>query len=77
MPITVNNTTIVLEFAPTAYGEGNRLSTEFRGALTENFVLQTLLTQFEVMPRLCEHALIGLALEKQNYSALCFLFLII
>ena len=37
--------------SPTAFGEGNRLFTEFKGALTENFVLQTLLTQFEVVPR--------------------------
>lgn len=39
------------QLAPTAFGEGNRLFTEFKGALTENFVLQTLLTQFEVVPR--------------------------
>ena len=39
------------QLAPTAFGEGNRLFTEFKGALTENFVLQTLITQFEVMPR--------------------------
>lgn len=39
------------QLAPTAFGEGNRLFTEFKGALTENFVLQTLLTQFEVTPR--------------------------
>lgn len=37
--------------SPTAFGEGNRLFTEFKGALTENYVLQTLVTQFEVMPR--------------------------
>jgi len=37
--------------APTAFGEGNRLFTEFKGALTENYVLQTLLTQYEVPPR--------------------------
>ncbi len=37
--------------APTAFGEGNRLFTEFKGALTENYILQTLLTQFEVVPR--------------------------
>lgn len=37
--------------APTAFGEGNRLFTEFKGALTENYVLQTLTTQFEVAPR--------------------------
>lgn len=39
------------QLAPTAFGEGNRLFTEFKGTLTENFVLQTLLTQFEVVPR--------------------------
>ncbi len=39
------------QLAPTAFGEGNRLFTEFKGALTENFVLQTLMTQFEGMPR--------------------------
>ena len=39
------------QLAPTAFGEGNRLLTEFKGALTENYVLQTLITQFEVMPR--------------------------
>lgn len=37
--------------APTAFGEGSRLFTEFKGALTENYVLQTLVTQFEVVPR--------------------------
>lgn len=39
------------QLAPTAFAEGNRLFTEFKGALTENYVLQALLTQFEVMPR--------------------------
>jgi len=39
------------QLAPTAFAEGNRLFTEFKGALTENFVLQTLVTQFEVLPR--------------------------
>lgn len=39
------------KLSPTAFGEGHRLFTEFKGALTENFVLQTLLTQFEVTPR--------------------------
>lgn len=39
------------QLAPTAFGEGNRLFTEFKGALTENFVLQTLVTQSEVLPR--------------------------
>ncbi len=36
---------------PVAIREGNRLFTEFKGALTENYVLQSLLTQFEVTPR--------------------------
>lgn len=39
------------QLAPTAFGEGNRLFTEFNGTLTENFVLQTMLTQLEVTPR--------------------------
>lgn len=39
------------QLAPTAFGEGNRLFTEFKGALTENYVLQTLIAQFEVHPR--------------------------
>jgi len=37
--------------APTAFGEGNRLFTEFKGSLSENFVLQSLRNQFEAMPR--------------------------
>lgn len=37
--------------APTAFGEGNRLFTEFKGALSENYVLQSLRNQFEAMPR--------------------------
>lgn len=36
---------------PTIYGEGNRLLTELRGALAENFILSGLLRQFEGMPR--------------------------
>ena len=39
------------QLAPTAFGEGNRLFTEFKGALTENYVLQSLISQFEVTPR--------------------------
>lgn len=37
--------------SPTAFMEGNRLFTEFKGALSENYVLQTLITQFETFPR--------------------------
>lgn len=36
---------------PIAIREGNRLFTEFKGALTENFVLQHLIRNFEVQPR--------------------------
>ena len=39
------------QLSPSAFGEGNRLFIEFNGALTENYVLQTLITQFEVIPR--------------------------
>lgn len=37
--------------SPTAFGEGNRLFTEFKGALSENFVLQSLRPLFEAVPR--------------------------
>ncbi|MDO4840871.1 MAG: DUF4143 domain-containing protein [Desulfovibrionaceae bacterium] len=37
--------------SPTVFRAGNRLFTEFKGALTENFVLQSLAAQFKVMPR--------------------------
>ncbi len=36
---------------PIAIREGNRLFTEFKGALTENYVLQHLIKNFEVQPR--------------------------
>jgi hypothetical protein len=36
---------------PVAVREGNRLFTEFKGALTENYILQSLLIQFEEVPR--------------------------
>jgi predicted AAA+ superfamily ATPase len=35
---------------PIAISEGNRLFTEFKGALTENFVLNSILSQFKSMP---------------------------
>ncbi len=37
--------------APTAFYDGPRLFTEFKGALTENFVLQNLVAQFDSVPR--------------------------
>ena len=36
---------------PIAIREGNRLFVEFKGALTENFILQSLIIQFEETPR--------------------------
>jgi hypothetical protein len=36
---------------PIAIKEGNRLFVEFKGALTENYILQSLIPQFEVQPR--------------------------
>lgn len=36
---------------PVAVTEGSRLFTEFKGSLTENFILSGLLTQFEGIPR--------------------------
>ena len=37
--------------APSAFSEGNRLFVEFKGALSENYVLQALKNQFEAIPR--------------------------
>lgn len=37
--------------SPSAFSEGNRLFTEFKGALSENYVLQALQNQFEAIPR--------------------------
>jgi len=37
--------------SPTVFKEGNRLFTEFKGALSENYILQSLIGQYEVTPR--------------------------
>lgn len=37
--------------APSAFAEGNRLFVEFKGALSENYILQALQNQFEATPR--------------------------
>ena len=37
--------------SPSVFAEQNRLFTEFKGALTENYILQTFRASFEVMPR--------------------------
>lgn len=39
------------QLAPSAFNEGMRLFTEFKGALSENFVLQSLMNLYEVPPR--------------------------
>jgi len=36
---------------PDAIADGNRLLTEFKGALTDNFILESLIQQFEGVPR--------------------------
>ena len=36
--------------SPIVFGEGDRLFTEFKGALTENYILQSLITQFPKKP---------------------------
>ncbi|GHU50304.1 ATPase [Clostridia bacterium] len=37
--------------SPSAFSEGNRIFVEFKGALSENYVLQSLRCQFEAIPR--------------------------
>jgi len=39
------------KLSSTAYTEGHRLFTEFKGAIIENFILQSLVSQFDDMPR--------------------------
>ena len=37
--------------SPLVYAEGNRLFTEFKGAITENYILQSIVNQFDDVPR--------------------------
>jgi predicted AAA+ superfamily ATPase len=39
------------KLSPTAYTEGTRLFTEFKGAIIENYILQSLAAQFDDLPR--------------------------
>lgn len=39
------------KLSPTAYTEGSRLFTEFKGAIIENYILQSLVSQFDDIPR--------------------------
>ena len=50
-PVDVGLLRSLSQLAPNVFSEKNRLFTEFKGALTENYVLQTLITQFNVTPR--------------------------
>ncbi len=56
--------------APSAIVEGDRLFTEFKGALTENFILQSLMLQYEVEPRYWAmdnpHYEVDLIVQKEN-----------
>jgi len=49
--VDVGLLTRLSQLSPSTFGEGNRLFTEFKGALTENYILQGLSLQFEVSPR--------------------------
>ena len=49
--VDVGLLTRLSQLSPNTFGEGNRLFTEFKGALTENYILQGLISQFEVTPR--------------------------
>ena len=54
--------------ATSAFTENNRLFTEFKGALTENYTLQCLLRQFEVKPRYWADAQheVGFVVQREN-----------
>ncbi len=54
--------------ASSAFSEGTRLFTEFKGALTENFVYQSLIRQFEVSPRYWAEAPyeVDFVIQKEN-----------
>jgi hypothetical protein len=39
------------KLSPTAYTEGSRLFTEFKGSIIENYILQSLAAQFDDLPR--------------------------
>lgn len=38
------------QLSPSSITEGNRLFVEFKGALTENYILQSIRPQFEITP---------------------------
>lgn len=54
---------------PVVFTEGNRLFVEFKGALLENYILQSLIPQFEVVPRYWtsgNEAEVDFLLQSQN-----------
>ncbi len=54
--------------ATSAFTENNRLFTEFKGALTENYVLQCIARQFEVKPRYWANAQyeVDFVIQREN-----------
>jgi uncharacterized protein len=54
--------------AISAFAEGTRLFTEFKGALTENFVYQSLIRQYDVVPRYWAEAPyeVDFIIQKEN-----------
>lgn len=54
--------------ASSAFAENTRLFTEFKGALTENFVYESLLGQYEVLPRYWANAPyeVDFIIQKEN-----------
>ena len=55
--------------APSAIAEGNRLLTEFKGALTENYILNSLIAQGENLPKYWtsgNRAEVDLILQREN-----------
>jgi predicted AAA+ superfamily ATPase len=54
---------------PIAITEGNRLLTEFKGAMTENYILESLVRHFEVTPRYWtsdSHAEVDFLIQFEN-----------
>ena len=57
-----------LHLASSAFAENTRLFTEFKGALTENFVYQSLIREYEVQPRYWTNAPyeVDFIIQKEN-----------
>ena len=64
-PVDVGLLRRLARLTPTAFAEGSRLFTELNGALTESFVLQSLVTQFEVTLRYSPYA-VNFLIQREN-----------